>query len=58
MFLKKLLSFFACFVFNKDRGDCFRAYRSPHEDCEFAAVADMCQLETDNQSKAKAGDTD
>ena len=54
---EKLLCWFACFIFDQDRGDCFCCYWSPHKNSEFSAVVDVCHLETDNQSKAKAGDT-
>jgi len=55
--VEKLLCWFACFIFYKDRGDCFGCYWSPHKNGEFPAVVNVCHLETDNQSKAKAGDT-
>ena len=53
---EKLPGWFACFVFDKDRGDCFCCYWSPHKNSEFPAVVDVCYLETDNQAEAEACD--
>ena len=55
--LKKLFCWFACFEFDKDRSYCFCGYWSSHKNRELPAIVDVSHLETDNQSKAEAGDT-
>jgi hypothetical protein len=57
LFGEKLLWRFTRFVFDKDRGDCFCRYRSSHKNSELPAVVYMSHLETDDHSKAEAGDT-
>ncbi len=58
MTLEKITLLICLLRIRQDRGDGFRAYRSPHKNGEFTAVVNMCHLEADNQSEAEAGDTD